>query len=56
MDGLEENFLYKHSNCWICGQWVEARIADSSYLGTRTCPQEIERRKATNANVGVAFF
>lgn len=26
VDGLEENFLYKHSNCWICGQWVEARI------------------------------
>lgn len=38
VDGLEENFLYKHSNCWICGQWVEARIL-------KTCPQEIERAK-----------
>ena len=23
LQGTKENFLYKHSNCWICGQWVE---------------------------------
>ncbi|CAK9004121.1 unnamed protein product [Durusdinium trenchii] len=37
LEPSKENFLYKHSNCWICGDWVEvvfeATVADLPQLG-----------------------
>lgn len=35
-DVREENFLYKHSNCWICGDWVEAGADKGIHHETKT--------------------